>query len=52
MLIYTCASTIVFYTTFLPTFPGGTTGVTNPNLWLALCNESLDGISFGRFKES
>ena len=33
-------------------FPGGSLGITNYNLWLALSNESFDGISFGRFKES
>lgn len=33
-------------------FPGGSLGITNHNLWLALSNESFDGISFGRFKES
>lgn len=50
--IYTCARLLFSCTAILPTFPGGTTGVTNPNLWLALGNESLAGISFGRFKES
>lgn len=50
--LYTCRALLFSWTITFPTFPGETTGITNHNLRLALGNESLDGISFGRFKES
>lgn len=51
--IYTQAELCVFSRTIVfPAFPGGSPGITNHNLRLALGNESLDGISFGRFKGS
>lgn len=50
--LHTCRALLFSRQSFFPAFPGGTTGITNHNLQLALGNESLDGISFGRFKES
>lgn len=50
--LHPCRALLFSWTILFPAFPGGTTGITNHNLQLALGNESLDGISFGRFKES
>lgn len=50
--LHTYSALLFSWTILFPAFPGGTTGITNHNLQLALGNESLDGISFGRFKES
>lgn len=50
--LHTGRALLFSWTIIFPAFPGGTTGITNHNLRLALGNESLDGISFGRFKES
>lgn len=49
--IYTQAGLCCFPGQSFSAFPGGSLGITNHNLRLALSNESLDGISFGRFKE-
>lgn len=49
---HTCRALLLSWTIIFPTFPGGITRITNHNLWLSLGNESLDRISFGRFRES
>lgn len=50
--LHTRRALLFSWTIVFPAFPGGTPGITNHNLQLTLGNESLDGISFGRFQES
>lgn len=50
--LHTCRALLLSWTIIFPAFPGGITGIINHNLRLSLGNESLDRISFGRFRES
>ena len=50
--LHTGRAMLFSWTIIFSAFPGGSLGITNHNLRLTLSNESLDGISFGRFKES